>query len=70
MQSLLLDDRCLGRGLFDPTTVKKVVHHHWNGGNHTFLILAMMTYEMGQRAFVDKCKDARASEATSLEAVG
>jgi hypothetical protein len=50
---LLLSDRCLERGLFDPNTVRKVVHHHNQGGNHTFLILAMMIYEMGQREFAD-----------------
>src|SRR5262245_46212783 len=53
VQNLLLSDRCLGRGLFDAETVRHVVQHHFDGGNHTFLILAMMTYEMGQREFVD-----------------
>ena len=51
---LLLSDRFLGRGLFDPDTVRDVVAHHMNGGNHTFLLLALMTYEMGQRAFIDR----------------
>jgi asparagine synthase (glutamine-hydrolysing) len=50
---LLLSERCLGRGLFDPQTVRQVVQRHNDGGNHTFLILAMMIYEMGQREFVD-----------------
>ncbi len=53
VQNLLLSDRCLGRGLFDPQTVRTVVQNHFGGGNHTFLILAMMTYEMGQREFID-----------------
>jgi asparagine synthase (glutamine-hydrolysing) len=53
VENLLLSDRCLGRGLFDAPTVRRVVQHHFDGGNHTFLILAMMTYEMGQREFVD-----------------
>jgi asparagine synthase (glutamine-hydrolysing) len=53
VQKLLLSDHCLGRGLFDPATVRKVVQAHNDGRNHTFLILAMMIYEMGQRQFAD-----------------
>lgn len=54
VQELLLSDRCLGRGLFDSDTIRKVVKHHFDGHNHTFLIMALMTYEMGQREFVDR----------------
>lgn len=53
VQELLLSERCLSRGLFDPDTVRSVVRNHLNGSNHTFLIMALMTYEMGQREFVD-----------------
>lgn len=54
VHKLLLNDQCLDRGLFDPQTVRKVVEAHNNGANHTFLLLAMMIYEMGQRKFVDE----------------
>ncbi|MBN1912576.1 MAG: hypothetical protein JW818_22840 [Pirellulales bacterium] len=51
---LLLDDRCLERGIFQPDTVKTAVDAHWNRRqNHTYLILAMMTFELGQRMLVD-----------------
>ena len=53
VEKLLLDDRCLGRGLFDPECVRTIVQNHLDGRNHTFLMLAMMIYEMGQREFID-----------------
>jgi asparagine synthase (glutamine-hydrolysing) len=53
VQRLLLSDRCLGRGVFDPQTVRRVVENHFGGGNHTFLIMALMIFEMGQREFID-----------------
>jgi len=52
VQKLLLGDECLGRGIFDPATVKTVVEDHFQGKNHTFLIMALMTFEMGQREFL------------------
>ena len=53
VQKLLLSDRCLERGLFDAQTVRRVVQNHMNGKNHTFLILALMIYEIGQHEFID-----------------
>jgi asparagine synthase (glutamine-hydrolysing) len=54
VHQLLLSDRCLGRGLFDPQTVKAVVAQHLGGQrNHTFLLLALMIFEFGQREFID-----------------
>ena len=50
----LLDDRCLGRGLFDPRAIRAVVADHLGGRrNHTYLILALLIFERGRRAFVD-----------------
>ena len=49
VQKLLLADECLQRGVFEPETVRKVVEDHFQGKNHTFLLLAMMTFEMGQK---------------------
>ena len=54
VERLLLDDRCLGRGVFEPDTVKSVVANHLaNRRNHTYLVLAMMVFELGQREFAD-----------------
>src|SRR5439155_1311696 len=51
---LLLSDRCLGRGLFDADTVRAVVNDHLaRRKNHTYLLLALMIFETGQREFVD-----------------
>jgi asparagine synthase (glutamine-hydrolysing) len=51
---LLLGDRCLDRGVFDPQTVRAVVDGHLtNKRNHTFLLMAMMIFELGQREFID-----------------
>jgi asparagine synthase (glutamine-hydrolysing) len=54
VERLLLSERCLERGVFDPPAVKAVVEGHLNHGrNHTYLLLAMMTFELGQRMFLD-----------------
>ncbi len=51
---LLLDERCLGRGVFDPEAVQTIVAHHLSGQkNHTFLLMAMMIFELGQRELFD-----------------
>jgi asparagine synthase (glutamine-hydrolysing) len=49
VEKLLLADESLERGIFEPAGVKGVVHAHLQGKNHTYLILAMMVFEMGQR---------------------
>ncbi len=54
VERLLLDDRSLERGIFDPEAVRSVVATHLNGQqNHTFLLMALMIFEVGQRQFVD-----------------
>lgn len=54
VRGILLDDRCLERGVFCPDTVRGVVRGHQElGRNHTYLLMAMMIYEMGQRQVVD-----------------
>jgi hypothetical protein len=51
---LLLSERCLERGLFDPRAVKAVVENHLAGReNHTFLLMALLIFETGQREFMD-----------------
>jgi asparagine synthase (glutamine-hydrolysing) len=54
VERLLLSERCLGRGVFDPDTLRGVVRRHLAGRrNHTFLILALLIFEQGQREFRD-----------------
>jgi asparagine synthase (glutamine-hydrolysing) len=54
VQKLLLSDVCLGRGIFNPQTVRAVVENHLNGRqNHTFLLLNLMIFETGQRDLFD-----------------
>jgi hypothetical protein len=48
VESVLLDDRCLGRGVLNPDA-----NHLADRRNHTDLILGMMILEIGQREFVD-----------------
>jgi asparagine synthase (glutamine-hydrolysing) len=58
VRDVLLDDRCLARGVFDADTVRNLVRQHQERGyNHTYLLMAMMIYEMGQRQFVDGDSD-------------
>jgi hypothetical protein len=54
VERLLLSDRCLDRGVFDADALRTVVANHLNrGANHTYLLLALMIFETGQREFVD-----------------
>jgi asparagine synthase (glutamine-hydrolysing) len=54
VERILLSDRCLGRGVFNPAGVRSAVDGHLNRGrNHTYLLLAMMVFEVGQREFAD-----------------
>lgn len=52
VERVLLDRRCLDRGLLNPDCVRAVVKRHNVGSrNHTYLILAMIIVELGlQRA--------------------
>jgi asparagine synthase (glutamine-hydrolysing) len=50
VERLLLSTQCLDRGVFNPETVRTVVGQHLaNQHNHTYLLLAMMIFELGQR---------------------
>lgn len=54
VSSLLLEERCLERGVFNPEAVKTIVGHHLKGErNHTFILMAMMIFELGQRELLD-----------------
>jgi asparagine synthase (glutamine-hydrolysing) len=50
VQEILLSDSCLDRGIFAPDTVRQVVASHLSGArNHTYLIMALMVFEVGNR---------------------
>lgn len=50
VEDVLLDEACLERGIFAPDTVRTVVRRHLSGErNHTYLIMAMMVFEVGHR---------------------
>jgi asparagine synthase (glutamine-hydrolysing) len=54
VERLLLSDRCLGRGVFNPDVLRNVIDRHLNHGhNHTYLILALMVFEVSQQEFLD-----------------
>jgi hypothetical protein len=54
ISDILLNDRCLSRGVFVPDTVRSVVHRHWSKtANHTSLLMAMLFNELGHREFTD-----------------
>jgi asparagine synthase (glutamine-hydrolysing) len=54
VESLLLSPRCLERGIFNPSAIRTVVDGHAHRkANHTYLLMALMIFELGQREFVD-----------------
>lgn len=54
VKSILVSDVCLDRGIFEPDGVRRVVEDHLaNRRNHTFLLMALMIFELGQRRLVD-----------------
>jgi asparagine synthase (glutamine-hydrolysing) len=52
--AILLSDRSVDRGLFDPEVLRRMLDDHVHGRrNHTFLLMALLIFEIGQRQFVD-----------------
>lgn len=48
VRQTLLTPRCLDRGLWNPAMVRAIVDQHLSGQrNHTFLLLALMIFEVG-----------------------
>jgi asparagine synthase (glutamine-hydrolysing) len=65
---LLLSDRCLERGLFDPQVLRGIVNDHFAGRrNHTFLLMAMLVYETGQQESIDQPSALPVSRALSVD---
>jgi hypothetical protein len=50
VRDVLLDPQTLDRGVYDPVGIKTVVQNHLAGRrNHTYLIMALMIFELAQR---------------------
>jgi asparagine synthase (glutamine-hydrolysing) len=65
VEELALGKRLMGRGLFNPDAVRAAVEAHWAGRrNNTYLLMALMIFELGQREFLDG--EARAPAARPL----
>lgn len=55
VETVLLDPRTLDRGLYDADGVRDLVDNHGEQGrNHTYAILALMIFELGQRYLHDE----------------
>lgn len=54
IERTLDDDECHERGLFRPDAVRQMLARHMTGqANHTFLIMSLMAFELGQRLLED-----------------
>jgi asparagine synthase (glutamine-hydrolysing) len=54
IMSLLLDNRTLDRGFFQPSYIKKAINEHMSGKiNHRLLIWSLMSFEWWCRIFLD-----------------
>jgi asparagine synthase (glutamine-hydrolysing) len=50
VREILLDERCLDRGIYDADGIRAVVDAHLDARrNHTFLLMALMIFELGQQ---------------------
>lgn len=59
VRRLLLSGPILERGVLRPDALRSVVQQHLDGRrNHTFLLLALMIFETGQRTLVDGTEEA------------
>ncbi len=54
IESVLLSDQSLERGLFKPDAVRRIVGEHMDGtSNHRFLLWSLLSLEFTQRSFLD-----------------
>jgi asparagine synthase (glutamine-hydrolysing) len=58
---VLLGERFLERGIFRPDSVRRVVAEHMNGANHTFLLMSMVCFELGQQMLEEPVESAGAA---------
>jgi asparagine synthase (glutamine-hydrolysing) len=55
LRDVLLDDRALSRGFFDPETLRRIVHEHTEGKiNHRLLLWSLLSFEWWNRTFIDE----------------
>jgi asparagine synthase (glutamine-hydrolysing) len=53
LAEFVTSDRALGRGVFTPDVVRRLVAGHVAGENHTERLWALLTFEIWQRIFFD-----------------
>lgn len=53
VEGVLLDERTLARGYFQPDYLRNIVHEHMRGQNHTVRLGAFLTLELWHRQFID-----------------
>ncbi len=52
LRGVLLDDRTLSRGFFNPETIRRIVHEHTEGKiNHRLLLWSLLSFEWWNRIF-------------------
>jgi hypothetical protein len=67
VKRLLLSGRCLESGPFNPDSIVAAVHDHLeHRRNHTFLLMALMVFEMGQRHLSSRVADANVPSGSVL----
>jgi asparagine synthase (glutamine-hydrolysing) len=54
LKDMLLDSRCLGRGLFRPAAISQLVEEHVTGRwDHSYRLWALLVLELWQQRFLD-----------------
>jgi len=54
IERVILGDECLSRTLVRPDVVRRVVSQHMNEqANHTYLLMALLIFELGQQMISD-----------------
>jgi asparagine synthase (glutamine-hydrolysing) len=67
----VLGERATARGIFDPTYLRRLVHEHDAGANHSERLWMLINFEMWQRQFFDgETLHARSSNLGERVAVG
>lgn len=56
-EGVLLDDRCLQRGYFEPEAVRHLLRRQRLGGNSFYELSALLTFELFLRKFIDNAPD-------------
>jgi hypothetical protein len=71
VRGVLLDPRTLDRGLYDADGVRQLVENHGKEGrNHTYAIMGLMIFELGQRYLLDETSAQDRDSMPALAAAG